>query len=100
MPVDASGGPPGFHLPKQPRQASVLELLAAGLAGRTVRDRVLLESDAPERIVAERARLAEVPVDPVDDRVALARFAQRECTEKVVVDRGREPRYLPGRQIR
>ena len=61
--------------PQQPREAAVLQLLAAGLAGRAVGDRVLLEGDAAERVVPERTGLAEVPVDAVHVRVALPRLA-------------------------
>ena len=47
----------------------------------------------------ERARLAEVAVDAVDVRVALARLAEHERALEVLVDRRGEPLDLLGREI-
>ena len=60
---------------------------------------MLLERDAAEGVVAERARLAEVAVDPVDGRVALTGLAKNERALEVLVDRRCEPRGLLGRKV-
>ena len=67
---------------------------AAGLAGRAVEDRVLLEVDLRDRRPADVARLAEPAVDAVRLLVGGARLAQLEAALELGVHRGREPLHL------
>ena len=60
---------------------------------------MLLEIDAAQRVVAERAGLAEMPVDPVDVLVALTRLPQRERPGQIVLDRRRETPHFLGRDV-
>ena len=60
---------------------------------------MLLEVDPPERVVSERARFADVAVDPVDVGITLPAFPQRERPHQVVADRGCEPTDLVAREI-
>src|SRR5262245_7523193 len=75
-------------------QAPVLEDPASGLLAGAVRDRVLLEVDAAERLAAAGARLAEVAVDAVDVGVALPGEPELEAPRQVVVDGRREGVHL------
>ena len=87
MPVD--------HQRKEPRRGrSILEDPPAGLARRAVRDRVLLEIHATQRLAAAGARLAEVPVDAVHAGVPFSRETKLEAAGEVVVDRAGQRRGL------
>src|SRR5437763_12337234 len=89
-----SGLPRERALLEEPREAPVFQDTAAGLADRAVEDRVLFEVDAREGRAAARARFAELVVDAVDDRVALACDSQLEAACHLLADRVGEPHDL------